>query len=49
MIEKGLLPSRMVGNQRRLPLQDVLAYKADNRAKRRAAPRWRSLSRTIKN
>ncbi|MGO9237978.1 MAG: excisionase family DNA-binding protein [Methylocella sp.] len=35
MIEKGLLPSRMVGNQRRLPLQDVLAYKADNRAKRR--------------
>ena len=25
----------MVGNQRRLPLRDVLAYKADNRAKRR--------------
>jgi len=36
MIDKGLLPSRMVGNQRRLPLKDVLAYKADNRAKRRA-------------
>jgi excisionase family DNA binding protein len=36
MIEKGLLPARMVGNQRRLPLRDVLAYKADNRAKRRA-------------
>jgi excisionase family DNA binding protein len=35
MIDKGLLPSRMVGNQRRLPLQDVLAYKAANRAKRR--------------
>jgi hypothetical protein len=35
MIDKGLLPSRMVGNQRRLPLQEVLAYKADNRAKRR--------------
>ena len=36
MIDKGLLPARLVGNQRRLPLQDVLAYKADNRAKRRA-------------
>jgi excisionase family DNA binding protein len=34
MIDKGLLPARMVGNQRRLPLRDVLAYKADNRAKR---------------
>jgi excisionase family DNA binding protein len=34
MIEKGELPVRMVGNQRRLPLKDVLAYKADNRAKR---------------
>lgn len=37
LIEKGELPARMVGNQRRLPLQDVLAYKAENRAKRRAA------------
>lgn len=36
MIDKGLLPARMVGNQRRLPLKDVLAYKAENRAKRRA-------------
>jgi excisionase family DNA binding protein len=36
MIDKGILPARMVGNQRRLPLKDVLAYKADNRAKRRA-------------
>jgi excisionase family DNA binding protein len=35
MIDKGVLPARMVGNQRRLPLQDILAYKADNRAKRR--------------
>lgn len=35
LIDKGLLPMRMVGNQRRLPLRDVLAYKADNRAKRR--------------
>jgi excisionase family DNA binding protein len=34
MIEKGTLPARMVGNQRRLPLKDVLAYKAENRAKR---------------
>jgi hypothetical protein len=39
MIEKGLLPSRMVGNQRRLPLNEVLAYKADNRAKRRETMR----------
>jgi excisionase family DNA binding protein len=35
MIDKGTLPARMVGNQRRLPLKDVVAYKADNRAKRR--------------
>ena len=34
LINKGLLPVRMVGNQRRLPLRDVLAYKADNRARR---------------
>ena len=39
MIEKGTLPARMVGNQRRLPLKDVLTYKADNRAKRREALR----------
>jgi excisionase family DNA binding protein len=37
LVEKGLLPARMVGNQRRLPLQDVLAYKANNRARRREA------------
>jgi excisionase family DNA binding protein len=35
MIDKGIFPTRMVGNQRRLPLQDVLAFKTDNRAKRR--------------
>jgi excisionase family DNA binding protein len=34
MIDKGLLPVRMVGNQRRIPLRDLLAYKADNRAQR---------------
>ncbi len=34
MIDRGELPARKVGNQRRLPLKDVLAYKADNRAKR---------------
>ncbi len=37
MIDKGLLPARMVGNQRRIPLSDVLAYKAENRAERRKA------------
>ena len=37
MIDKGALPARMVGNQRRLPLRDVLAYKRDTQAKRRAA------------
>jgi excisionase family DNA binding protein len=37
LIEKGTLPARMVGNHRRLPLKDVLAYKADSRAKRRQA------------
>jgi excisionase family DNA binding protein len=35
LVEKGALPARMVGNQRRLPLSEVLAYKAANRAKRR--------------
>ena len=34
MIERSELPVRMVGNQRRLPLADVLAYKAKNQAKR---------------
>jgi excisionase family DNA binding protein len=39
MIDKGLLPSRMVGNHRRLPLNEVLAYKTRNRAKRRESLR----------
>ena len=39
MIEKGTLPARTVGNQWRLPLKDVLAYKTENRAKRREALR----------
>ena len=33
LIDKGTLPARMVGNQRRLPLADVLTYKADIKAK----------------
>ena len=37
MIEKGELPARMVGNQRRLPLKDVLAYRLQNQAKRKQA------------
>ncbi len=37
MIKKGVLPARMVGNQHRLPLKEVLAYKQENLAKRRAA------------
>lgn len=36
LIDSGVLPARLVGNQRRLPLRDVLAYKADNKAKRTA-------------
>ena len=35
LVEDGTLPARMVGNQRRLPLKDVLAYKAATRARRR--------------
>ncbi len=37
LIEKGDLPSRMVGSHYRLPLSDVLAYKAAHRESRRAA------------
>jgi len=37
MIDKGQLPARMVGNQRRLPLAAVIAYKRDNEAKRHDA------------
>jgi excisionase family DNA binding protein len=39
LVTNGTLPARMVGNQRRLPLKDVLAYKAATRAKRRGALR----------
>jgi excisionase family DNA binding protein len=37
MIDNGVLPARMVGNQRRIPLKDVLAHKADHFAKRSKA------------
>jgi excisionase family DNA binding protein len=36
MIDNGTLPARMVGDQRRLPLKDVLAYREQNRAERLA-------------
>jgi excisionase family DNA binding protein len=39
LIDTGALPVRMVGNQRRIPLQDLLDYKADIYAKRREALR----------
>jgi len=35
LVEKGDLPARNVGKQRRLMLKDVLVYKRDNEAKRR--------------
>jgi excisionase family DNA binding protein len=37
LVDKGAIPARTVGKQRRLPLKDVLAYKRDNEAKRREA------------
>ena len=37
LVENGTLPARMIGKHRRLPLSDVLAYKADNFAKRSRA------------
>lgn len=39
LVEKGTLPFRMVGNQRRLPLEAVLAYKVETSAKAREALR----------
>ncbi len=38
LVKNGELPSRQVGNRHRLPLKDVLDYKAANAAKRRARP-----------
>jgi excisionase family DNA binding protein len=37
LIDNGILLARMVGKHRRLPLRDVLAYKADQSAKREKA------------
>jgi excisionase family DNA binding protein len=37
LIDNGILRARMVGKHRRLPLGDVLAYKADQFAKREQA------------
>jgi len=37
LIDKGVLPARMVGSQRRLPLKEVLAYKEETRARALAA------------
>lgn len=37
LIDKGVLPARMVGAHRRLLLKDVLIYKAESKAKARAA------------
>jgi excisionase family DNA binding protein len=39
LVEQGKLPARMVGPQRRIRLADVLAYKAESKAKARAALR----------
>ena len=39
LIDRGKLPARMVGPQRRVMLADVLAYKVESKAKARAALR----------
>lgn len=39
LIDKGELPARKVGPRRRLLIADVLAYRADTKAKRREALR----------
>lgn len=38
LVEDGSLASRKVGNRLRIPLQDLLDYKAENAPKRRASP-----------
>lgn len=38
LIKRGELPARNVGNRLRLPLKDVLEYKAANAPKRRTPP-----------
>lgn len=47
LADKGVLPTRMVGNQVCLPMNDVLACKAENRAKRLDA--LAALSALIRN
>ena len=37
MIDMGMLPTRTVGDQHRIPLKDVISLKRDTQAKRRAA------------
>lgn len=37
LVDKGTIPARTVGKQRRLLRKDVLAYKRDNESKRREA------------
>ncbi len=39
LIDKGVLPARKVGPRRRLLIADVLAYRAETKAKRREALR----------
>lgn len=39
LIDKGELPARKVGPRRRLVIADVLAYRAETKAKRREAQR----------
>lgn len=36
MIDMGMLPTRTVGDQHRIPLKDVISLKRDTQAKRRA-------------